>query len=93
MEELESALKKYNMGDEKTIKEIIAEVDTDHVINFFLLFFAPSISIYFFSIIIITFTFNNNVILENAIIILLGNTASSFFIEQVYNFSCLFFFY
>ncbi|KAL1355758.1 calcium-dependent protein kinase 1 [Arachis hypogaea] len=30
MEELESALKKYNMGDEKTIKEIIAEVDTDH---------------------------------------------------------------
>ncbi|OIV92646.1 hypothetical protein TanjilG_17997 [Lupinus angustifolius] len=29
-EELESALKKYNMGDEKTIKEIIAEVDTDH---------------------------------------------------------------
>lgn len=31
MEELESALKKYNMGDEKTIKEIIAEVDTDNV--------------------------------------------------------------
>lgn len=31
MEELEHALKKYNMGDEKTIKEIIAEVDTDHV--------------------------------------------------------------
>ncbi|KAK7253071.1 hypothetical protein RIF29_37477 [Crotalaria pallida] len=30
MEELESALKKYNMGDEKTIKEIIAEVDTDN---------------------------------------------------------------
>ncbi|KAK6947864.1 Protein kinase domain [Dillenia turbinata] len=30
MEELEHALKKYNMGDEKTIKEIIAEVDTDH---------------------------------------------------------------
>ncbi|XP_027342778.1 calcium-dependent protein kinase 1 isoform X1 [Abrus precatorius] len=30
MEELEIALKKYNMGDEKTIKEIIAEVDTDH---------------------------------------------------------------
>ncbi|XP_004503656.1 calcium-dependent protein kinase 1-like [Cicer arietinum] len=29
-EELESALKKYNMGDEKTIKEIIAEVDTDN---------------------------------------------------------------
>ncbi|KAE8671593.1 Calcium-dependent protein kinase 34 [Hibiscus syriacus] len=29
MEELEQALKKYNMGDEKTIKEIIAEVDTD----------------------------------------------------------------
>lgn len=31
MEELEHALKRYNMGDEKTIKEIIAEVDTDHV--------------------------------------------------------------
>lgn len=31
MDELEQALKKYNMGDEKTIKEIIAEVDTDHV--------------------------------------------------------------
>ncbi|RVW43099.1 Calcium-dependent protein kinase 1 [Vitis vinifera] len=30
MEELEHALKRYNMGDEKTIKEIIAEVDTDH---------------------------------------------------------------
>ncbi|XP_015896537.2 calcium-dependent protein kinase 1 [Ziziphus jujuba] len=30
MEELEQALKKYNMGDEKTIKEIIAEVDTDN---------------------------------------------------------------
>ncbi|XP_010251583.1 PREDICTED: calcium-dependent protein kinase 1-like [Nelumbo nucifera] len=30
MEELEQALKKYNMGDTKTIKEIIAEVDTDH---------------------------------------------------------------
>ncbi|XP_061337830.1 calcium-dependent protein kinase 1-like isoform X3 [Gastrolobium bilobum] len=29
-EELEFALKKYNMGDEKTIKEIIAEVDTDN---------------------------------------------------------------
>lgn len=31
MEELESALKKYNMGDEETIKEIISEVDTDNV--------------------------------------------------------------
>jgi hypothetical protein len=31
MEELEQALVKYNMGDTKTIKEIIAEVDTDHV--------------------------------------------------------------
>jgi len=31
MEELESALKKYNMGDDKTIKEIISEVDTDNV--------------------------------------------------------------
>ncbi|CAK9141956.1 unnamed protein product [Ilex paraguariensis] len=30
MDELEHALKNYNMGDEKTIKEIIAEVDTDH---------------------------------------------------------------
>ncbi|KAJ0106674.1 hypothetical protein Patl1_17616 [Pistacia atlantica] len=30
MEELEHALKKYNMGDAKTIKEIIAEVDTDN---------------------------------------------------------------
>ncbi|KAK1326938.1 Calcium-dependent protein kinase 3 [Acorus calamus] len=30
MEELEQALQKYNMGDEKTIKEIIAEVDKDH---------------------------------------------------------------
>ncbi|XVF51396.1 hypothetical protein PTKIN_Ptkin04bG0182000 [Pterospermum kingtungense] len=29
MEELEQALRRYNMGDEKTIKEIIAEVDTD----------------------------------------------------------------
>lgn len=31
MEELEQALKKYNMGDAKTIREIIAEVDTDNV--------------------------------------------------------------
>lgn len=31
MEELEQALKKYNMGDSKTIKEILAEVDTDNV--------------------------------------------------------------
>ncbi|XP_077251264.1 calcium-dependent protein kinase 1-like isoform X2 [Tasmannia lanceolata] len=30
MEELEQAFRHYNMGDEKTIKEIIAEVDTDH---------------------------------------------------------------
>lgn len=36
MEELEHALKEYNMGDTKTIKEIIAEVDTDNV--YFLLF-------------------------------------------------------
>lgn len=34
MEELEQALKKYNMGDEKTIREIIAEVDTDNVLSF-----------------------------------------------------------
>ena len=31
MKELEQALMKYNMGDAKTIKEIIVEVDTDHV--------------------------------------------------------------
>ncbi|KAG8069178.1 hypothetical protein GUJ93_ZPchr0005g15653 [Zizania palustris] len=31
VDELEEALKKYDMGDEATIKEIIAEVDTDHV--------------------------------------------------------------
>jgi hypothetical protein len=31
VDELEEALKKYDMGDDKTIKEIIAEVDTDHV--------------------------------------------------------------
>lgn len=31
MEELELAMKKYNMGDDKSIKEIIAEVDTDRV--------------------------------------------------------------
>ncbi|CAL1375203.1 unnamed protein product [Linum trigynum] len=30
MEELEHALKQYNMGDPKTMKEIIAEVDTDN---------------------------------------------------------------
>lgn len=42
MEELEQALKKYNMGDEKTIKEIIAEVDTDNVCS------SLSISIYYF---------------------------------------------
>lgn len=36
MEELEHALKKYNMGDEKTIKEIIAEVDSDRVCYFLL---------------------------------------------------------
>ncbi|KAJ8550203.1 hypothetical protein K7X08_033910 [Anisodus acutangulus] len=29
-DELESAMKEYGMGDEATIKEIIAEVDTDH---------------------------------------------------------------
>jgi hypothetical protein len=33
VDELEEALKKYDMGDEATIKEIIAEVDTDHVSN------------------------------------------------------------
>jgi hypothetical protein len=30
---LEEALKKYDMGDAATIKDIIAEVDTDHVSN------------------------------------------------------------
>ncbi|KAM3331154.1 hypothetical protein ACQJBY_027289 [Aegilops geniculata] len=30
VDELEEALKKYDMGDDKTIKDIIAEVDTDH---------------------------------------------------------------
>ena len=34
MEELEQALRKYNMGDEKTIEEIIAEVDSDRVCFF-----------------------------------------------------------
>lgn len=38
MEELEHALKEYNMGDAKTIKEILAEVDTDNVRLLFLLF-------------------------------------------------------
>ena len=33
VDELEEALKKYDMGDEATIKEIIAEVDTDNVSN------------------------------------------------------------
>jgi hypothetical protein len=33
VDELEEALKKYDMGDEATIKDIIAEVDTDHVSN------------------------------------------------------------
>lgn len=37
MEELEQALKQYNMGDSKTIKEILAEVDTDNVKLLFLL--------------------------------------------------------
>jgi Ca2+-binding EF-hand superfamily protein len=31
VDELEEALRKYDMGDDKTIKDIIAEVDTDHV--------------------------------------------------------------
>lgn len=29
--DLEQALEKHNMADEKAIKEIIAEVDADHV--------------------------------------------------------------
>lgn len=33
-DELESAMKEYGMGDEATIKDIIAEVDTDHVSSF-----------------------------------------------------------
>ncbi|XP_077215902.1 calcium-dependent protein kinase 21-like, partial [Tasmannia lanceolata] len=32
-DELEHAMKKYGMGDEGSIKEIISEVDTDNVIN------------------------------------------------------------
>jgi hypothetical protein len=35
VDELKEALKKYDMGDDKIIKEIIAEVDTDHVSIFF----------------------------------------------------------
>lgn len=31
MDELEKAMKEYGMGDDDTIKEIIAEVDTDNV--------------------------------------------------------------
>ena len=31
VDELEQALKKYGIGDNKKIKEIIVEVDTDHV--------------------------------------------------------------
>lgn len=30
-EELETAMTKHGMGDEATIKDIISEVDTDHV--------------------------------------------------------------
>lgn len=46
MEELEHALKEYNMGDAKTIKEILAEVDTDNVIQ--LLFVNFWIEVVFF---------------------------------------------
>ncbi|KAF8696950.1 hypothetical protein HU200_036595 [Digitaria exilis] len=35
VDELEEALKKHDMGDDKTIKDIIAEVDTDHVSIYF----------------------------------------------------------
>lgn len=31
MDELESAMKEYGMGDQASIKEVIAEVDTDNV--------------------------------------------------------------
>lgn len=48
MEELEHALKKYNMGDAKTIKEIIAEVDTDHVHPFLSYFFSQHVLIFQF---------------------------------------------
>lgn len=34
VDELESAMKDYGMGDEATIKEILTEVDTDNVSNF-----------------------------------------------------------
>jgi len=47
VEELEQALKKYNMGDEKTIHEIIVEVDTDHVL--FLSLFSLSFEIISYS--------------------------------------------
>ncbi|KAJ0450265.1 putative non-specific serine/threonine protein kinase [Helianthus annuus] len=30
MDELETAMKQYGMGDESTIKDIISEVDTDN---------------------------------------------------------------
>lgn len=37
MDEIESAMKEYGMGDEATIKDIIAEVDTDNVRFIFLM--------------------------------------------------------
>lgn len=46
MEELEHALKEYNITDEKSIKEIIAEVDTDNVRYPFLYTSLYDISIY-----------------------------------------------
>lgn len=33
IEELEQALREYGMGDEKDIKEIVSDVDSDHVSN------------------------------------------------------------
>lgn len=43
MDELEQAMRKYNMGDDKSIKEIIAEVDTDRVSVLLLFGFDPFI--------------------------------------------------
>jgi hypothetical protein len=37
MDELEQALTQHGMGDPESIKDIIAEVDTDHVRNSFFL--------------------------------------------------------
>lgn len=48
---MENALTKYNMGDEKTIKEIIDEVDSDNVP-----LFLPSL---LFHILVLIFSYPN----------------------------------